>query len=145
SGQEQPLLTEQEMRYLTIRKGSLDDVEREQIESHVTQTYVFLQEIPWTNELIKIPEIAYGHHELMNGTGYPRKIAGPEIKVQTRMMTISDIYDALTAQDRPYKKAVPAPKALDIMDRELVRSGQLDADLFQMFVEAKVYRETTPD
>lgn len=145
SGQEQPLLTEQEMRYLTIRKGSLDDVEREQIESHVTQTYVFLQEIPWTNELIKIPEIAYGHHELMNGTGYPRKIAGPEIKVQTRMMTISDIYDALTAQDRPYKKAVPAPKALDIMDRELVRSGQLDADLFQLFVEAKVYRETTPD
>ncbi|HMA40081.1 MAG TPA: HD domain-containing phosphohydrolase [Gemmatimonadales bacterium] len=145
SGQEQPLLTEQEMRYLTIRKGSLDDVEREQIESHVTQTYVFLQEIPWTNELIKIPEIAYGHHELMNGTGYPRRIAGPEIKVQTRMMTISDIYDALTAQDRPYKKAVPAPKALDIMDRELVRSGQLDADLFQLFVEAKVYRETTPD
>lgn len=143
-GQDQPLLTEREMRFLTIRKGSLDEQEREQIESHVTQTYVFLQEIPWTNELIKIPEIAYGHHELMNGTGYPRKIAGPEIKVQTRMMTISDIYDALTAQDRPYKKAVPAPKALDIMDRELVKSGQLDPELFQLFVEAKVYLETTP-
>jgi len=145
SGEEKPLLTEQEMRYLTIRKGSLDDAEREQIESHVTQTWEFLQEIPWTKELQEIPVIAYGHHELMNGTGYPRKIAGPEIKIQTRMMTISDIYDALTAQDRPYKKAVPAPKALDIMDRELVKSGQLDADLFQLFVEAKVYLEATPD
>jgi HD-GYP domain-containing protein (c-di-GMP phosphodiesterase class II) len=145
SGQEKPLLSEQEMRYLTIRKGSLDDAEREQIESHVTQTWEFLQEIPWTKELQEIPVIAYGHHELMNGTGYPRKIAGPEIKIQTRMMTISDIYDALTAQDRPYKKAVPAPKALDIMDRELVKSGQLDADLFQLFVEAKVYLEATPD
>jgi HD-GYP domain-containing protein (c-di-GMP phosphodiesterase class II) len=145
SGEEKPLLTEPEMRYLTIRKGSLDDAEREQIESHVTQTWEFLQEIPWTKELQEIPVIAYGHHELMNGTGYPRKIAGPEIKIQTRMMTISDIYDALTAQDRPYKKAVPAPKALDIMDRELVKSGQLDADLFQLFVEAKVYLEATPD
>jgi HD-GYP domain-containing protein (c-di-GMP phosphodiesterase class II) len=145
AGQEQPLLTDQEVRYLTIRKGSLDDKEREQIESHVTQTWVFLQEIPWTKELQEIPVIAYGHHELMNGTGYPRKIAGPEIKIQTRMMTISDIYDALTAQDRPYKKAVPPPRALDIMDRELVKSGQLDADLFRLFVEAKVYLETTPD
>ena len=145
AGQDRPLLTEEEVRYLTIRKGSLDDQEREQIESHVTQTYLFLQEIPWTSELIKIPEIAYGHHELMNGTGYPRKIAGAEIKVQTRMMTISDIYDALTAQDRPYKKAVPFPRALDIMERELVKSGQLDDELFRMFVEAKVYRETTPD
>ncbi|HMA41741.1 MAG TPA: HD domain-containing phosphohydrolase, partial [Gemmatimonadales bacterium] len=145
SGEQKPLLTEQEMRYLTIRKGSLDDQEREQIESHVTQTWVFLQEIPWTKELQEIPVIAYGHHELMNGTGYPRRIAGPEIKIQTRMMTISDIYDALTAQDRPYKKAVPTPKALDIMDRELVKSGQLDAELFQLFVEAKVYLEATPD
>ena len=143
-GQPQPLLTDREVGYLTIRKGSLDDDERHQIESHVTQTWQFLQEIPWTKELKEIPAIAYGHHELMNGTGYPRKIAGPEIKIQTRMMTISDIYDALTAQDRPYKKAVPAPRALDIMDRELVKSGQLDADLFRLFVDAKVFEDTAP-
>ena len=144
AGEPQPLLTDREVRYLTIRKGSLDDEEREQIESHVTQTWQFLQEIPWTKELQDIPDIAYGHHELMNGTGYPRKIAGPQIKLQTRMMTISDIYDALTAQDRPYKKAVPAPKALDIMERELVKSGQLDADLFRLFVDAKIFEDTAP-
>jgi HD-GYP domain-containing protein (c-di-GMP phosphodiesterase class II) len=105
---------------------------------------VFLQEIPWTKELQDIPVIAYGHHELMDGSGYPRKISGAAIPIQTRMMTISDIYDALTAQDRPYKKAVQPPKALDIMERELVKSGQLDADLFRLFVDAKVFLETAP-
>lgn len=144
AGQPQPLLTEREVRYLTIRKGSLDEEERKQIESHVTQTWVFLQEIPWTKELQDIPVIAYGHHELMDGSGYPRKISGAAIPIQTRMMTISDIYDALTAQDRPYKKAVQPPKALDIMERELVKSGQLDADLFRLFVDAKVFLETAP-
>ena len=143
-GQPQPLLTGDEVRYLTIRKGSLDEAERLQIESHVTHTMEFLKTIPWTTKLDRIPDIAYGHHELMNGKGYPRGISGDDIRIETRMMTISDIYDALTAQDRPYKKAVPPPKALDIMDRELVKSGQLDAKLFQLFVEAKVYLETTP-
>jgi HD-GYP domain-containing protein (c-di-GMP phosphodiesterase class II) len=142
AGQEQPLLTDREVRYLTIRKGSLDEEERKQIESHVTQTWVFLQEIPWTKELQEIPVIAYGHHELMDGTGYPRKISGAAIPIQTRMMTISDIYDALTAQDRPYKKAVQPPKALDIMERELVKTGQLDADLFRLFVDAKVFEDS---
>jgi HD-GYP domain-containing protein (c-di-GMP phosphodiesterase class II) len=78
----------------------------------------------------------------MNGTGYPRKISGDAIPIQTRMMTISDIYDALTAQDRPYKKRVMPPNALDIMDRELVKSGQLDAELFRLFVDAKVFEDT---
>ena len=142
AGEAQPLLTDREVRFLTIRKGSLDEDERKQIESHVTHTWEFLQEIPWTKELQAIPVIAYGHHELMNGTGYPRKISGDAIPIQTRMMTISDIYDALTAQDRPYKKRVMPPNALDIMDRELVKSGQLDAELFRLFVEAKVFEDT---
>jgi HD-GYP domain-containing protein (c-di-GMP phosphodiesterase class II) len=144
AGQPQPLLTDREVRYLTIRKGTLDDDERKQIESHVKYTWEFLLEIPWTKELQEIPVIAYGHHELMNGTGYPRKLSGDAIPIQTRMMTISDIYDALTAQDRPYKKRVMPPNALDIMDRELVKSGQLDADLFRLFVEAKVFEKTPP-
>jgi HD-GYP domain-containing protein (c-di-GMP phosphodiesterase class II) len=142
AGEAQPLLTDREVRFLTIRKGSLDEDERKQIESHVTHTWEFLQEIPWTKELQAIPVIAYGHHELMNGTGYPRKISGDAIPIQTRMMTISDIYDALTAQDRPYKKRVMPPNALDIMDRELVKSGQLDAELFRLFVDAKVFEDT---
>jgi HD-GYP domain-containing protein (c-di-GMP phosphodiesterase class II) len=142
-GQPQPLLTPGELRYLTIPKGSLDDEERLEIESHVTHTYEFLQEIEWTPELRGIPNIAYGHHEKLDGTGYPRRIAGKDIPIQTRMMTISDIYDALTAPDRPYKRSVPQEKALDIMNGELVKTGQLDKDLFQLFIDGKVFETKT--
>jgi HD-GYP domain-containing protein (c-di-GMP phosphodiesterase class II) len=139
AGDEQPLLTSDEVRFLTIRKGSLDETERLEIESHVTHTYKFLQEIPWTRELQQIPIIAYGHHEKLDGTGYPRRISGEAIPIQTRMMTISDIYDALTAQDRPYKPAVTPQRALDILTQEFLQRGQLDTELFRLFVEGKVF------
>jgi HD-GYP domain-containing protein (c-di-GMP phosphodiesterase class II) len=138
SGQSRPYLTDDEMRYLTIPKGSLDDAERLEIESHVTHTYRFLQQIPWTRELQHIPIIAYGHHEKLDGTGYPRRVRGDAIRIQTRMMTISDIFDALSAADRPYKPAVAPVRALDIMAEE-VRAGQLDQELFRLFVEGKVF------
>ena len=137
-----PYLTDKEVRYLTIPKGSLDEAERLEIESHVNHTYSFLKEIPWTRELHDIPLIAYGHHEKLDGHGYPRGVTGDAIPVQTRMMTISDIYDALTAADRPYKPAVPPVRALDIMDEE-VRAGQLDGQLLQLFVDAKVFESNT--
>ena len=111
--------------------------ERREIESHVTHTYRFLEQIPWTRELRGIPEIAYGHHEKLNGRGYPRAINAEAITVQTRMMTISDIYDALTASDRPYKKAVPHEKALAILEDE-GKKGMIDMDLLQIFIDAKV-------
>src|SRR5438094_10196428 len=85
------------MRHLTIPKGSLDETERLEIESQVTHTSRFLQQIPWTRELQHIPMIAYGHHEKLDGKGYPRRVTGEAIPIQTRMMTISDIYDALSA------------------------------------------------
>jgi hypothetical protein len=135
---EEPLLTPEEVRFLTIPKGSLDEQERSEIESHVTHTWRFLLEIPWTRELQQVPIIAYGHHEKLDGRGYPRGIAGDAIPIQTRMMTISDIYDALTAADRPYKRAVALETALDIMTQE-VKQGQLDAELFRLFVDAKVF------
>jgi HD-GYP domain-containing protein (c-di-GMP phosphodiesterase class II) len=138
SGRPHPYLTEEEMRYLTIAKGSLDETERQEIESHVTHTYRFLQQIPWTRELQDIPMIAYGHHEKLDGGGYPRRVTGDAIPIQTRMMTISDIYDALSAADRPYKAAVAPARALDIMAEE-VRAGQLDQELFRLFVEGKVF------
>jgi len=137
-GQPQPYLTDDEVRFLTIRKGSLDEAERLEIESHVTHTYRFLLQIPWTKELAQIPLIAYGHHEKLDGHGYPRKVGAAEIPVQTRMMTISDIFDALTASDRPYKRAVPLQRALDIMHEE-VKGGMLDGELFRLFVEGKVF------
>jgi HD-GYP domain-containing protein (c-di-GMP phosphodiesterase class II) len=135
----EPYLSPDEVRFLTIRKGSLDDAERHEIESHVTHTYQFLQRIPWTGELQQIPVIAYGHHEKMDGRGYPRRITGEAIPIQTRMMTISDIYDALTAQDRPYKRAVSTDRAFDILSQE-VKEGQLDADLYKLFIEARVFQ-----
>ncbi len=140
---EEPLLTPDEVRFLTIPKGSLDEQERLEIESHVTHTWRFLLEIPWTRELQQVPMIAYGHHEKLDGRGYPRGIAGDAIPIQTRMMTISDIYDALTAADRPYKRAVAPERALDIMTQE-VKQGQLDTELFRLFVEAKVFALPAP-
>jgi len=139
-GTPRPFLTDDEVRYLTIRKGSLDEAERLEIESHVTHTYKFLLQIPWTKELSQIPVIAYGHHEKLNGTGYPRKVGAAEIPIQTRMMTISDIFDALTASDRPYKRAVPLQRALDIMQAE-VQGGMLDSELFKLFIEGKVFEK----
>jgi HD-GYP domain-containing protein (c-di-GMP phosphodiesterase class II) len=140
-GEERPLLTSAELGCLSIPKGSLSDAERREIEGHVSHTFRFLSEIPWTRTLRRIPEIAYGHHEKLDGRGYPRGVPAKEIAIETRMMTISDIYDALTASDRPYKKAMPAEKALDILHDE-ARRGQVDASLLGVFVEAKVWRET---
>jgi len=137
-GIERPYLNPDEIRLLSIPKGSLDASERLQIESHVIHTFNFLTQIPWTKELKKIPEIARAHHEKLNGTGYPYKLTGPQIPLPTKMMTICDIFDALTASDRPYKRAVPIDRALSILE-DCVRAGELDPDLYQLFRQEKVY------
>jgi HD-GYP domain-containing protein (c-di-GMP phosphodiesterase class II) len=142
-GEDRPILSDEELRFLSIRKGNLDDRERREIESHVTHTYRFLQQIPWTRELRGIPEIAYGHHEKLNGEGYPRRARGEAIPVQTRMMTIADIYDALTASDRPYKRALSAEGALDILHME-AKDGTIDRDLLQTFAGARVFELVVP-
>jgi len=88
-----------------------------------------------------VPEIAYAHHEKLDGSGYPRRLVGEQIPIQSRMMTIADIFDALVAWDRPYKKSVPVGRALDILQDE-VKAGRLDRDLLAVFIEAKVYERT---
>ncbi|MGA7614091.1 MAG: HD domain-containing phosphohydrolase [Thermoanaerobaculia bacterium] len=140
SGAVRTLLTPDELRTLSIRKGNLDSTERGEIESHVTHTYEFLSKIPWTRDLRTVPDIAYAHHEKLNGRGYPRGLPAPEISVQSRMMTVSDIYDALTANDRPYKKAVPTERALDILRMEMA-DGLLDPSLVDLFIEAKIFQK----
>jgi HD-GYP domain-containing protein (c-di-GMP phosphodiesterase class II) len=140
-GGEHPMLDDEEFRFLSIQKGTLDEQERKKIEEHVTNSWDFLRQIPWTSTMQGIPEIAYGHHEKLDGSGYPRHLKEPEIKMQTKMMTISDIYDALAAQDRPYKPAVPVNRALDILHDEAAR-GQLDMDLLDIFVSKRVYEKT---
>ena len=137
-GKNRPILSPEEVQMLSIRKGSLDEEERLQIESHVLHTVSFLQQIPWTNELRNVPEIARGHHEKLNGTGYPYRLSASEIPLQTRMMTISDIFDALAAADRPYKKAVSVEKALEILEQS-VDDGELDRDLFEIFLSARIF------
>lgn len=133
----QQLLTPNEVQVLSIPRGSLSSTERREIESHVTHTFRFLSQIPWTRTLKRVPEIAYAHHEKLDGKGYPRAVGAEQIPVQSKMMAISDIYDALTASDRPYKKAVPHELALDILKKES-DAGQLDKELYAIFVEAEV-------
>ncbi len=137
SGIEIPFLKQNELLSLSIRRGNLDQIERVEIESHVTHTYKFLIQIPWTSDLRRVPDIARGHHEKLDGTGYPLGLEEQEISVQTRMMTISDIFDALTAPDRPYKKSLPIDKALDILKLE-ARDNHVDGKLLDIFIEAGV-------
>lgn len=141
SGEERPLLSPLELDRLSIPRGSLDQRERLEIESHVTHTFRFLSQIPWTRDLRRVPEIAYAHHEKLTGAGYPRQLSADQIPVQSRMMTIADIYDALTAADRPYKRAVPHERALGILETE-AKEQKVDAVLLDIFIQAKVAEHT---
>ncbi|HMU81929.1 MAG TPA: HD domain-containing phosphohydrolase [Leptospiraceae bacterium] len=138
-GSDVPFLKQNELVSLSVRKGNLDRQERLEIESHVSHTYKFLVQIPWTSELRRIPDIAHGHHEKLDGSGYPLGLKSQEISPQTRMMTISDIYDALTASDRPYKKSVSQERAIDILKLE-VKDGHVDSDLLDIFIEAEIFK-----
>ena len=135
-----PYLTDAELHFLAIPRGSLDPDERKQIESHVTHTFNFLRQIPWTRDLSGVADIAYGHHEKLDGTGYPRGVPGDVIPIQTRVMTVSDIFDALTASDRPYKNALSIQRSLEILDME-GKSGQLDRAVVDVLLESQVYRK----
>jgi HD-GYP domain-containing protein (c-di-GMP phosphodiesterase class II) len=132
------LLGPEEVRALSVMRGSLTHDEYEEIRSHVQHTYRFLSKIPWGKTFARVAVIAGAHHERLNGTGYPNRWQAEQIPLQSKLMSISDIFDALTASDRPYKRAVPIPKALDILGFE-VKDGHLDGDLVRIFVEARVW------
>ncbi len=132
-GTPQPLVTREEASLLSIPKGSLDPEERTHVEAHVIKTVRFLSQIPWTAEVRGVIAIAAGHHEKLNGSGYPYRLTAAAIPVQTRMLTIVDTFDALTASDRPYKKALSPEGALKILRAE-VDAGAIDPDLFELFV-----------
>lgn len=135
---DRPFLLANELKALSVSRGSLTAEEFSQIQSHVTHTFEFLRKIPWGTKLSRIPEIAFKHHEKLDGTGYPSSAAANEIPIQSRMMTIADIFDALTASDRPYKRAIPVDRALDIIGME-VRGGKVDPALYDVFIEARIY------
>lgn len=132
-------ITPYEKELLSIPKGSLSAQERKEIESHVSDTFNFLSKIPWTSELKSVPDVAHAHHEKLDGSGYPRRLKATDIPIEAKIMAIADVYDALTASDRPYKKAVPVEKALAILEHEK-NAGKIDPELFRLFIEAEVYK-----
>ena len=133
-----PLLDDYEKEALMIRKGTLTASERSVIESHVSQTYEMLKEMDLEGEFKDVPEWAGNHHELLDGTGYPRGLKGDEISWETRLLTIIDIYDALTAEDRPYKPPMPPEKAFAILE-SLKNEGKLDGEILKDFYESKAW------
>lgn len=143
-GAARPLLVDQEVRDLAIPRGSLNREQRLEIESHVAHTYRFLSRIPWTEELRELPRIAGAHHEKLDGSGYPNGLREAEIPAQSKIMAVADIFDALTAWDRPYKKAVPVPKALEILGFE-AKDRHLDPELVALFRERRIYKAVIPE
>ncbi|HTM60163.1 MAG TPA: HD domain-containing phosphohydrolase [Burkholderiales bacterium] len=139
SGHEADFLTEDEVKNLTIRAGTLTDEERKIINHHIVATIKMLEALPWPKHLTKVPEYAGGHHERMDGKGYPKGLTREQMSVQARCMGIADIFEALTAKDRPYKKGKTLSESLEILGR--MRMNQhVDPDLFDIFVRRKVYR-----
>lgn len=129
-----------EVYNLSISRGTLTDEERFKINDHIVQTIVMLENLPFPRHLERVPEIAGGHHEKMDGTGYPKKIMGGEMSIPARIMAIADVFEALTAADRPYKKPKTLSESIKIMGF-MVKDQHLDPELFQLFLSSGVYQE----
>ena len=140
NGGKKPYLTDDEVKNLSIRKGSITDEEREIMQNHATVTKKMLDEIPFTKKLKNVPIYAGGHHECPNGKGYPQGLKGDELPMQARIMAVADFYEALTAPDRPYKKALPQDVALNIVSK-VASDNCLDKDIYDLFVTNKVYEK----
>jgi hypothetical protein len=140
SGGTSNFLSDDEIRNLTIQRGTLTAEEREIINHHIVSTIKMLEALPWPKHLKNVPEYAGGHHERMDGKGYPRGLARDQMSVQARIMGIADIFEALTAKDRPYKKGKTLSESLQILG-QFKLNGHIDPDLFDIFVGKKVYLE----
>ena len=140
-GERIPLLTEEEKECLMVRRGTLTARERHIVESHVEHTESMLSKMKFKGSYASVPEWATGHHELLNGSGYPYKKKAKDIPIPTRLITILDIYDALPAEDRPYKPAIPSERAIGIL-REMAEEGKLDGRLLELFIESRCWEKS---
>ncbi len=138
-GTTQNLLSNDEVKHLTIAKGTLTPEERDIVNHHIVATIRMLESLPYPKHLKRIPEFAGGHHERMDGKGYPKGLKREQMSVQARVMAIADVFEALTAGDRPYKKAMPLSQALAILGR-MKLDGHIDPDLFDVFINSGVYQ-----
>ena len=139
-GLSRPLLTEDEIENLSIRIGTLTAAERRIINRHVEVSILMLRELPFPAELSRVTEIAGQHHEKINGSGYPKGLTGEQMSIPSRMLVLADIFEALTAGDRPYKRGKTLSEALTIMAR-MRDSEEIDAELFDLFLASRVWRE----
>ncbi len=138
SGQIQPMLTADELENLSVKAGTLTAAERQVINNHIVITIKMLEALPWPKHLQNVPEFAGGHHERMDGKGYPRGLNASQMSVQARVMAIADIFEALTAKDRPYKVGKTLTESLHILG-QFSLNGHIDPDLFDIFVRQRVY------
>lgn len=138
AGRSHPLLTDREIENLCISRGTLNAEEREIINGHVVTTIRLLEELPFPKELRNVPAIAGAHHEQIDGGGYPLALRGDELSMQARILGLADVFEALTAKDRPYKPGKTLNQSLEIL-RRMVDEGHLDSDLHKAFVEQRVY------
>jgi HD-GYP domain-containing protein (c-di-GMP phosphodiesterase class II) len=129
-----------ELYNLGVARGTLSEEERYKINEHIVQTLIMLTQLPFPKHLRNVPEIAAGHHEKMDGTGYPRRLTRDEMSPVARMMAIADIFEALTAVDRPYKKGKTLSEAIRIMSF-MKKDRHIDPELFDLFLRSGVYRE----
>jgi HD-GYP domain-containing protein (c-di-GMP phosphodiesterase class II) len=139
AGEEQPLITEDELVNLSIRRGSITEKERGKMQDHAAVTLRMLKQIPFTKKLKNIPSFAGAHHEFINGKGYPLGLKGDEIPFEGKLMAVTDIAEALTASDRPYKKAMPLETVYRIL-RSMADGGELDPSLVELFIEKDIYK-----
>jgi hypothetical protein len=131
-------LTSEEVENLTIKAGTLTQRERETINHHIVATIKMLEQLPWPNHLRNVPEYAGGHHERMDGKGYPKGLTREQMSLPARMMGIADIFEALTAKDRPYKPGMKLSQAMSIMEN-FRKGGHIDSELFEVFLRQGVY------
>lgn len=141
TGQDHPWLTEEEYAMLSIRKGTLSDEERKIMENHVVITDKLLSQIRFSADLSHVRQWASAHHELLNGSGYPNRLAGEDIPMEVRILTILDIFDALVADDRPYKPGMPVERALSILESMANREGKLDPNLTAQFIASRCWED----
>ncbi|MCC6572643.1 MAG: GAF domain-containing protein [Planctomycetes bacterium] len=135
-----PLLLPSDLHSLSTRRGTLNPEDRAEVENHVSDSWKFLKQIPWTPDLARVPELAGQHHEKMNGKGYPNGVPAADTPLGSRLMAVADVFDSLTSADRPYKPAIPLERALDILDK-MAADGELDPEVVKLFKQAEIWEK----
>ena len=139
-GHARPYLTDKEVECLSVKQGNLTDEEYKRIQTHVEHTFNIVKNIPFTKTLKNVPFFSASHHEFLDGTGYPRGLTSEELPLQARILAVADIFDALTAVDRPYRSAMPPSKACQALKAH-AKAGRLDRDVVNLFIEKALYEK----